>query len=129
MAGESYHDAPWEAVREGLDPRHLELRRTFLLQRVAAAAPREGPPPRVLDLGCGEGRFTAELARAGATAVGVDVSHEALRRARARYPELDLRTIPPHGSWPLGDAGFDIVWAGETIEHVADTTGWLAAVR
>ena len=60
MARESYHDAVWEAVPEGLDPPHLELRRTFLLERVAAAARREGGPPRVLDLGCGEGRFAAE---------------------------------------------------------------------
>ena len=129
MARESYHDAVWETVPEGLDPPHLELRRTFLLERVAAAARREGGPPRVLDLGCGEGRFAAELARAGAAAVGVDVSHEALRRARARYPELDLRAIPSSGSWPLDDAGFDIAWAGETIEHVADTAGWLSEVR
>src|SRR5438094_2963400 len=129
MACESYHDALWETVPEGLDPPHLELRRTFLLERVTAAGAREGRPQRVLDLGCGEGRFTAELAGAGAAAVGVDVSREALRRARARYPELDLRAIPPCGSWPLADAGFDVVWAGETIEHVADTAGWLSEVR
>jgi SAM-dependent methyltransferase len=128
MACESYHDALWETVPEGLDPPHLGLRRAFLLERVAAVA-QGGDPPRVLDLGCGEGRFTAELARAGAATVGVDVSQEALRRARARYPELDLRAIPPRGSWPFADAGFDIVWAGETIEHVADTAGWLSEVR
>ena len=33
------------------------------------------------------------------------------------------------GPWPVDDASFDVVWAGETIEHVADTAGWLSEVR
>ena len=33
------------------------------------------------------------------------------------------------GEWELPDAAFDVVWAGEVIEHVADTAGWLSEVR
>jgi 2-polyprenyl-3-methyl-5-hydroxy-6-metoxy-1,4-benzoquinol methylase len=84
---------------------------------------------RVLDVGCGEGRFAAELARAGVEVVGIDVAAEPLRRARERDPELDLRQAPPAGAWPLQDASFDAVWAGEVIEHVADTAGWLSELR
>ena len=29
----------------------------------------------------------------------------------------------------LRDVSFDAVWAGEVIEHVADTAGWLSEVR
>jgi 2-polyprenyl-3-methyl-5-hydroxy-6-metoxy-1,4-benzoquinol methylase len=29
----------------------------------------------------------------------------------------------------LPDAAFDVVWAGEVIEHVADTAAWLSQVR
>jgi 2-polyprenyl-3-methyl-5-hydroxy-6-metoxy-1,4-benzoquinol methylase len=129
MASSSYHEAIWEAVPEGLEPPYAGLRREFLLQRVGGVARQSASPPRVLDVGCGEGYFTAELARAGAVAVGADVAQEALRRARSRHPELDLRAIPPQGSWPFPDAGFDVVWAGETIEHVLDTAAWLSQVR
>jgi SAM-dependent methyltransferase len=130
MARESYHEAIWEALPEGLEPPHAGLRRAFLLEHVGLNAPsaRAGAP-RVLDVGCGEGHFTAELARAGAAAVGADVSREALRRARARHPELRLQAIPVEGEWPFADATFDAVWAGETIEHVADTPAWLSQVR
>ena len=83
----------------------------------------------MLDVGCGEGRFAAELARAGAEVVGIDVAAEPLRRARERHPELDLRQVPAAGAWPLKDASFDAVWAGEVIEHVADTAGWLSELR
>jgi SAM-dependent methyltransferase len=61
--------------------------------------------------------------------VGVDVAEEPLRRARAHHPCLDLRIVPAESAWPLPDASFDVVWAGETIEHVADTGGWLAELR
>ncbi len=117
-----YHDDIWQALPEGLEPADFVLRRRFLLDRVSAGA-------RVLDVGCGEGRFTAELAAAGARVVGIDVAEEALRRARASHSELDLRLVGAQGAWELEDAVFDVVWAGEVIEHVADTAAWLSEVR
>jgi 2-polyprenyl-3-methyl-5-hydroxy-6-metoxy-1,4-benzoquinol methylase len=129
MAFEGYHEAIWESLPEGLDPPYAGLRGSFLLERMRALARESGRPPRVLDVGCGEGHFTAQLARAGAAPVGADVSREALRRALARHPGLDLQVIPLQGQWPMADASFDAVWAGETIEHVADTAAWLSEVR
>ncbi len=117
-----YHEALWEGVPEGSDPPEEGLRRAFLLDHVPAGA-------RVLDVGCGEGYFAAELACAGAEVVGIDVAAEPLRRARERHPELDLRQMSAEGAWPLEDASFDAVWAGEVIEHVADTAGWLSEAR
>jgi 2-polyprenyl-3-methyl-5-hydroxy-6-metoxy-1,4-benzoquinol methylase len=122
MPPRGYHERIWEGVPEGLDPPDMRLRLAFLLDRVETRS-------RVLDVGCGEGRFAAELAGAGISVVGVDVAEEPLRRARSRHPFLDLRIVPAGDIWPLPDASFDVVWAGETIEHVADTAGWLREVR
>jgi 2-polyprenyl-6-hydroxyphenyl methylase/3-demethylubiquinone-9 3-methyltransferase len=88
-----------------------------------------GRGERVLDVGCGEGWFTSALTGAGAHAVGVDVAEEPLRRARARDPELDLQLVASDGAWPFEAGAFDAVWAGEVIEHVADTGAWLSEVR
>ena len=129
MACSNYHQSIWEGVPEGLDPPDLELRLAFLLGPVEAAGAARRSPLRVLDVGCGEGRFAAELARRGFPVLGVDVAEEPLRRARAREPGLQLRIVPAEGRWPLADASFDLVWAGETIEHVADTVGWLSEVH
>jgi 2-polyprenyl-3-methyl-5-hydroxy-6-metoxy-1,4-benzoquinol methylase len=132
MVSRSYHESLWEAIPEGSRPPDLPLRRLFLLERLRVAAPsaaRPQEPLRVLDVGCGEGQLTAELAEAGFAVVGVDVAEEPLRRARARHEVLDVRLVSEAEPWPLGDAGFDAVWAGETIEHVADTAGWLSEVR
>ncbi len=128
MALRDYHEGLWEAVPEGSDPPDLDLRRAFLLEHARVACPQP-TPGRALDVGCGEGHLAAELAEAGFTVVGVDVAEEPLRRARARHPTLDLRLVEAEGPWPLPAASFDVVWAGETIEHVADTGGWLSEVR
>jgi SAM-dependent methyltransferase len=122
MAGSAYSDAIWSALPEGLSPADFARRRAFLLAHVS-------PGEAALDLGCGDGEFTAALAAAGARAVGADVSQEALRRAARRHPELDLRLVTEAGPLPLEDGQMDVVWAGDVIEHVVDTSAWLSEVR
>jgi len=131
MPAERHHDAVWQSVPEGARPGDLGLRRAFLLERLAALADRtsHGNGPRVLDVGCGEGQLAAELERGGARVLGIDVAEEALRRARERHPGLELALVTERAPWPLADASFDVVWAGDTIEHVADTASWLSEVR
>jgi 2-polyprenyl-3-methyl-5-hydroxy-6-metoxy-1,4-benzoquinol methylase len=122
MGPRDRQEAIWSEVPRGLEPADLALRRDFLLSGVAAG-------DRVLDLGCGEGEFAAAIAAAGADVLAADIAAEPLRRARAAHPGLELELLAQEGEWSLADSSFDFVWAGEVIEHVADTTGWLSEVR
>jgi 2-polyprenyl-3-methyl-5-hydroxy-6-metoxy-1,4-benzoquinol methylase len=124
-----YHEAIWEQAPEPSVPTHAVLRERFLLERVEREAKRIGGTLRVLDMGCGEGQFAGALTRAGVEVLAIDVAGEAVRRAAERHPELDVRLVEPEAELPLADASFDVVWAGETIEHVADTAGWLSELR
>jgi SAM-dependent methyltransferase len=116
------HEEHWQQLPAALEPSDLALRAAFLAEHLSSG-------DRVLDVGCGEARFAAQVVGAGASYVGVDVAEEPLRRGRVLHPELDLRIVDGEGAWALPDAGFDVVWAGEVIEHVADTAGWLSEVR
>jgi ubiquinone/menaquinone biosynthesis C-methylase UbiE len=117
-----YYEELWRRLPDDLEPPDFERRRLFLLQHVRAG-------DAVLDLGCGAGEFTGELARAQATPIGADVAEAALERARASHPELAFRLVPIDGRLPFEDNAFDLVWASEVIEHVADTARWLSEVR
>src|SRR5215210_1390034 len=84
---------------------------------------------RVLDLGCGSGRFVAALLDAGVDAVGVEIAEAALERARAVAPGAELRLLEPDGSIPLEHASVDLVWCSEVLEHVADPGHLLLEAR
>jgi SAM-dependent methyltransferase len=77
-----------------------------------------GPGPgRLLDVGCGGGSHMLAFAEAGWTPVGVDVSEEQLRLARARGCEV---TQAPAERLSVGDASFDAVVSMWTHTDVDD---------
>ena len=117
-----YYEDFWADAPGDPEPWAWEWRRALLL---AAAEPGE----RVLDLGCGAGRFVGALRDAGADPVGVEVAEAALERARRNVPGADLRLVEPDGSLPLEHGSVDLVWCSEVLEHVADTGQVLLEVR
>jgi SAM-dependent methyltransferase len=118
----AHYESFWADAPEDPEPWEWERRKALLL---AAARPGE----RVLDLGCGAGRFVAALRDAGAEAVGVELAQAALERARANVPGADLRLVEPDGSLPLEHGSVDLVWCSEVLEHVADTEHVLLELR
>lgn len=129
MPGRDYHEAVWEAVPDGLTPSDATLRGRLLLASARDLSGIGDAPPRVLDLGCGEGHFAALLARAGMRVVAAEMAVEPLRRARESHPDIELCLLTPDAPLPFEESSFDAVWAGEVIEHVADTRSWLSEVR
>ena len=84
----------------------------------AIAALVGGPGLRVLDLGCRTGALTQHYA-AGNEIVGVDVDRVSLRRAEERLG-IETRWVDVEDGLPFDQASFDVVVAGELLEHLAD---------
>ena len=116
------YEAVWAGLPEDPDPWAWRRRRALLLGEAR-------PGERVLDLGCGAGRFVAALRDAGADPVGVELADAALARARRNVPGADLRLVTADGSLPLGHGEVDLVWCSEVLEHVPDTLGFLTEIR
>jgi SAM-dependent methyltransferase len=112
-----YDDELWELVEEERAPPPY-------LREFARSL---GSPASALDLGCGDGVLTAELAADSVTAA--DVSPVALARARRRLPGATLVELHPDAPLPFGDGEFDLVLCAETLEHVRDVQLLLSEAR
>lgn len=95
----------------------VEARRRFLdaghyapLARRLTELATERAPCRWLDIGCGEGYYTAQLAEALPTADGyaLDISREAIKRACRRAPQLTW-LVASMARVPLADASCDLL--------------------
>ena len=83
---------------------------------------------RVLDIGCGAGFLTNELARQGIDVVGFDASAESLgvarlhdATARAQYQQGDANHLP------FANESFEVVCAMDFLEHVEQPPQIIAA--
>ena len=86
-----------------------------LLDRFLAMIDAERP--RILDIGCGDGRDTAYLREKGAGVIGIDLSEGMLAVARREHPEctflkMDMRRLE------FPDRSFHGVWASGCIYHL-----------
>lgn len=84
---------------------------------------RAGSRARVLEVACGTGFTTLELANRGLRTVGVDMSPElcALTNAAAAHFAVDARAVAGDGcALPFADGAFDAVFSESFFEHVYD---------
>ena len=79
------------------------------------------PSARILDLGCGSGSLTAQLA--GRNLTGIDVDASALANAKFPCACADSHRLPFAG------AGFDLVICHHSLEHFHDIPGTIREIR
>ena len=87
-------------------------------------------PARVLDVGCGDGFFLQAIKAQGngrSRLAGIEVSPEAVQVALRRGFECVVGSADE--PLPFPDESFDLVFAGEVIEHLVDPDMMLAEVR
>jgi 2-polyprenyl-3-methyl-5-hydroxy-6-metoxy-1,4-benzoquinol methylase len=115
-----YWDARWNRVKDEYPHVWARRRGAAILAMLRSLPLRQ---PRILDMGCGTGWFTEELAGLG-EATGVELSEAAVALARSRYPHatffagnvLDMSLPAAH---------FDVVVSLEVIAHVEDQGAYL----
>jgi 2-polyprenyl-3-methyl-5-hydroxy-6-metoxy-1,4-benzoquinol methylase len=120
----SHYGALWG----GFSPEHYFDEATTLLR---TRLERNGfdlsraPNERVLDIGCGGGRYSVALKRLGfREVVGVDWSTEAIGVANARVAEAKISGVTYQRAdvlqLPFADGEFDVVFSNGVLHHTVD---------
>lgn len=85
---------------------------------------------RVLDIGCGSGYGTAELASSATCVVGLDLAADAIEHARQHYSSPAVAFLQGSArALPFPDGAFELVVTFELIEHLAEWHPLLAEAR
>jgi 2-polyprenyl-6-hydroxyphenyl methylase/3-demethylubiquinone-9 3-methyltransferase len=111
-------DSPFMIIRYTMNP----IRFAYVMKQFAILS-YDYRGKRVLDIGCGGGFLTEEIAKFGLSTLGVDPSIPSLDTARhhARLMNLQIEYLEGVGEkLPFPDEAFDIVFCCDVLEHVED---------
>lgn len=95
-----------------------ERTRTMLLDPVMLRLAGDVDGARVLDLGCGEGRFCRMLGERGALTTGIDPISQMIETARSRDTHGGRYVRGAAEALPFGDAAFDLVVSYVTLVDI-----------
>ncbi|GAA2172833.1 methyltransferase domain-containing protein [Agrococcus versicolor] len=128
MSNAVYTHGHHESVTRAHAARTVENSAAYLL-------PYLEPGQRVLDVGCGPGSITIDLARrlGDGEVVGIDASADVIAQARALAEASGVRNV----RFEVGDAyavdaqddAFDVVHAHQVLQHLGDPVAALAEWR
>jgi ubiquinone/menaquinone biosynthesis C-methylase UbiE len=83
---------------------------------------------RVLEVGCGTGRWLQDFLAAGYTACGLDVSLKMLAQARSQGERIPL-VCGTASRLPFRGASFDFVYCVHALHHFDDPQGFVVEAR
>lgn len=123
MANDRYTHGHHESVLRSHRWRTAENSAAFLLAHLS-------PGTALLDVGCGPGNITADLASRipGGSTLGIDLSADVVDLARADFGDvegLDFAVGDVY-SLDLADESFDVVYVHQVLQHLSDP---VAAIR
>jgi 2-polyprenyl-3-methyl-5-hydroxy-6-metoxy-1,4-benzoquinol methylase len=83
----------------------------------------------ILDIGCYDGTFLSLVKNRQNNFFGIEASDWAVQKSRKKGLQVEHHFFDDKAKFPYTDNFFDIIVAGEIIEHVYDTDFFLTEIR
>lgn len=74
----------------------------------------------ILEVGCGDGSFTRELAEHSSRVTAVDISASQIERNALAHPKIKFVQHDVALTFPFENEAFDVIWCSEVLEHLFD---------
>jgi len=102
------------------DPELYDARHAFVWEKAKGLVELLAPKPgeRILDLGCGTGALTAEIAACGAEVFGIDRSADMIAEARKKFPALRFEVVDARELSFVGE--FDAVFSNAVLHWIRE---------
>jgi len=118
--GSAIGDHKSVSAKASWDPELYEAKHSFVWKLGQALIDLLDPKPgeRVLDLGCGTGQLTAQVAERGAEVVGLDASPDMIGQARQNFPHLSF-LLENAGEMKFNDE-FDAIFSNAALHWMTE---------
>jgi len=116
------------ATKEKWDAELYDGKHAFVWELAKDLVPLLGPKAgeRILDIGCGTGHLTAEIAATGAEVIGLDRSDEMVREARKKFPGIRFEVMDGR-ELPFAEE-FDGVFSNATLHWIKEPERVIAGI-
>lgn len=109
----------WTGLTEYTKDYHITKKRKKLFMTFLKKLPNGS---RVLDIGCYVGDVVSEISALGFKGHGIDVFAGNVAQAKKKYPLSVFKVADLNADkLPFPDNYFEVIWAGDIIEHVYNT--------
>lgn len=110
-------------VEGGIHPKHRLMNyHKFFVENVE-------PNDIVLDIGCGNGALTFDLAQKAKKVVGIDLSKENIKFAKEKYSASNIEYMVGDVTKNLPNEKFDVAILSNVLEHIKDRTEFLKKIK
>ncbi len=109
--------------KDGIHPKHRLMNyHKFFVDNVSEN-------DSVLDIGCGNGALTYDIAKKAKTVVGIDLSEKNISIAKKKYSRENIEYIHGNALTDLLDDKFDVIVLSNIIEHIDKRVEFLNSLK
>jgi 2-polyprenyl-6-hydroxyphenyl methylase/3-demethylubiquinone-9 3-methyltransferase len=115
----SYYETYWSEGRRtfsGSNQRYAPNFRRWMADELGDVPP-DAP---ILEVGCGDASFTADLAGRSSRVTAIDISSGQIAENARRFPAIRFVQHDVSERFPFGDSAFEVLWCSELLEHLFD---------